>query len=379
MNPVCGGLAPKGQYMRYQDITTYAVNNDHYSNYKEINSLIKENLRNNTMPFLSGKVFPPNMNIITGKTRMDINREKTDLKAASIGATSTMLIYGADAARLGFELKARNPAEFQKAVKQNPNYNCRPIIIQNARERFSDRETGSEGRPHPESPCIDCQCAYLLDQFTEKSVERLFTEELPQDKIPYDRYMAREIIANRNEYNTGEIQSERTRHIRQNLFLNLQKSSPVFQEIVNKRNSIYENYLPEQKIIFDYYYKHFNEQASGEKLYNLSPEEKQNLLKAFTGLINKIDENKENKNISGIISRTIFDALSFSERLTHYNFALEPIYARDEQIRKGESRELPPAMRQEAGDKGSPLQNKRARQKLTRPTFSRHVGQDRGV
>ena len=126
--------------MRYEDITTYAVNRNFDSNYREINSLIKENLKNNTMPVLSGKTFPPDMNVITGKTRMDINKEKIALKAASIGATSTMWIYGADAAQLGLELKAKNPFEYQKAVKQNPNFNCRPVVIQNARERFSDKE-----------------------------------------------------------------------------------------------------------------------------------------------------------------------------------------------------------------------------------------------
>lgn len=362
--------------MRYENITTYAVNWDFDSNHKEINSLIKENLKNNTMPVISDKTFPPDMNVITGKTRMDINKEKIALKTASIEATSAMWIYGADAAQLGLELKAKNPAEYQKAVKQNQNYNCHPIIIQNARERFSDKDMSFKSNTLSESLCIDCQCAYLLDQFTEKSVERLFTEKLLENKIPYAAYMAKEIIANRNEYNTGEMQSERTKHIKQNLFLNLQKSSPVFLEIVNKRNSIYKNYLPEQKIIFDCYYKHFNEQASGEKLYNFSSEEKKNILKAFNGLMSKIDENK---NISGIISRTIFDAYSFSERLTHYNFSLEPIYTRDEQIKKDANRRVPVAMQQESKNTSKTVQNEQTKQKFKRPTFSMHVGEDRGL
>lgn len=366
----------KGLYMRYENITTYAVNRDFDSNYKEINSLIRENLKNNTMPVLSDRTFPSDMNVITGKTRMDINKEKIALKAASIGATSTMWIYGADAAQLGLELKAKNPVEYQKAVKQNPNYNCRPVVIQNARERFSDKDMSFKSNTLSESLCVDCQCAYLLDQFTEKSVERLFTEKLLQNKIPYAAYMAKEIIANRNEYNTGEMQSERTKHIKQNLFLNLQKSSPVFQEIVNKRNSIYKNYLPEQKIIFDCYYKRFNEQASGEKLYNFSAEEKKNILKAFNSLMSKIDENK---NISGIISRTIFDAYSFSERLTHYNFSLEPIYTRDEQIKKDANRRVPSAMQQEAKNKSKTVQNEQTKQKFRKPAFSMHVGEDRGL
>ena len=124
---------------------------------------------------------------------------------------------------------------------------------------------------------------------------------------------------------------------------------------------------------------HFNEQASGEKLYNFSSDEKKNILNAFKSLINKIDENKESRNISGIISRTIFDAYSFSERLTHYNFSLEPIYTRDEQLKKDANRRIPYAMQQKTENKAKTVQNEQTKQKFKRPTFSMHVGEDRGL
>ena len=95
--------------------------------------------------------------------------------------------------------------------------------------------------------------------------------------------------------------------------------------------------------------------------------------------MNKIDENKENKNISGIISRTIFDAYSFSERLTHYNFSLEPIYTRDEQLQKDANRRVPAAMQQENKNKAKTVQNEQTKQKFKRPTFSMHVGEERGL
>ena len=123
--------------MRYKEIKTYAVNvsiDGIEPNYKEINSLIKENLSQGTLPFFSEKPLPPDMNVITGRATPDINSEKILLKASSIGAASTMWIYGADAEYLGFELKSSNPTEFREAVKKNPEFNCRPIVIQKVRE-----------------------------------------------------------------------------------------------------------------------------------------------------------------------------------------------------------------------------------------------------
>lgn len=366
----------------YENIMTYAVNRDSNSNYREINTLIKENIENGTMPFLS-KPLPPDMNIITGKTRMDINKEKIALKAAAIGAGSTLWIYGADAAQLGLELKANNPVEFRNAVKKNPNFNCKPIVMQNARERFSDIKLLGKSDTLSESLCIDCQCAYLLDQFTDKSVQRLFTEKITENKLPYAAFMAKEIIKNRTEYNSGKKAEDQTRLIKQNLFLNLQKKSPVFQEIINTRNNYLKDYLPEQKVVFDFYYKYYNEQqAGGENLYNFSGEQKNDVIKSLQGLLQKIDASKGEKNekkIEGIITRTIFDAYSFSQRLTHYNFSLEPIYSRDEQLKRDANRRIPAAMEKTAQSQNKTVLTDLTKEKYKRRSFSMHVGENQGM
>lgn len=85
------------------------------------------------------------------------------------------------------------------------------------------------------------------------------------------------------------------------------------------------------------------------------------------------------KNINGIISRTIFDAYAFSERLTHYNFSLESIYTRDEQLKKDANRRVPAAMQQESKNNAKTVQNEQTKQKFKRPTFSMHVGAERGL
>lgn len=370
--------------MNYSDITTYAVNTGIDSNYREINSLIRENLRNGTMPFLSDTNLPQDMNVITGKNNLDINSEKISLKAAAIGAASTMWIYGADAEFLGLELKSKNPAEYRDRLKASPGFDCKPVIIQRGRERLTDRDMSGRTNVLNEALCVDCQCAYLMDQFTEKSVERLFTQRKLEERLEMSGIemraglVANEILKHRTEYNTGELSAEHTKYVRQNLYLNLQKKSPVLQEIIDTRNAYFKNYLPEQKTVFDYYYKHFNEQSAGTKLYKFSAEQKDRLSQSLESLLKKIDENPK---LSGMIARTIFDAKSFSERLTHQNFSLEPIFTKEEERQakaNGRNSGRPAARRGPQAGVDSII-DERTKERYRSRSFSMHVGEDIGM
>lgn len=366
--------------MRYEEIKTYAVNASADGidpSYKEINSLIRENLLHGTLPFLRDKPFPPDMNVITGRATADINSEKILLKASSIGAASTMWIYGADAEYLGLELKSSNPAEFREAVKKNPDFNCRPIVIQKVRERFSDRDMRSKTNVLNEGLCRDAQCAYLLDQFTEKSVEKVFNLRRLEAKLDGGQgmksFLARKIIENRTEYNTGKKSAEHTKAARSNLVANMKRTSPVFREIVNKRNADFKHYLPEQKAVYDFCYKRFLEQESGERLYVFSDGERERIEKSFAALLEKIEENPK---ISGIIARTIFDAYSFSQRLTHRNFSLEPIFTKEDELnRKSNTNRRPPdaLTRQDAVRS---IIDEDTREKYKSRSFSMHIGEE---
>ena len=369
--------------MRYKEIKTYAVNvsiDGIDPNYKEINSLIKENLSQGTLPFFSEKPLPPDMNVITGRATPDINSEKILLKASSIGAASTMWIYGADAEYLGFELKSSNPTEFREAVKKNPDFNCRPIVIQKVRERFSDREMRNKTNVLSESLCRDAQCAYLLDQFTEKSVEKVFNLRRLEAKLDGRQSMksslARKIIENRIEYNTGKKSGEHTKAAKANLIANMKRNSPVFKEIINKRNADFKNYLPEQKTIYDFCYKRFLERESGERLYAFSDSDRERIETSFATLLEKIEENPK---ISGIIARTIFDAYAFSQRLTHRNFSLEPIFTKEDELNRknNTNRRMPDALTRQETVRS--IIDKDTREKYKSRSFSMHVGEEIGM
>ncbi len=369
--------------MRHEEIKTYAINvgtDGIDMNYKEINSLIKENLFHGTLPFLSERIFPPDMNVITGKGTPDINLEKILLKAASIGSHSTMWIYGADAEYLGLELKSSSPTEYREAVKKNTNFNCRPVVIQKVRERFSDRNMRGNTNVLSEGLCRDAQCAYLLDQFTEKSIEKVFNLSRLEKKLGgglnAKSFLARKIIENRIEYNTGKKASEHTKAAKANLVANMKKNSSVFQEIVNKRNADFKNYLPEQKAVYDFCYKHFLEQETGERLYSFTESDRAGIAQSFETLLEKIEENPK---ISGIIARTIFDAYSFSQRLIHRNFSLEPIFTKEDELNRkhNTARKLPDALTRQENILS--IIDENAREKYRSRSFSMHVGEEIGM
>ena len=170
--------------------------------------------------------------------------------------------------------------------------------------------------------------------------------------------------------------AEHARAAKKNLVTNMKRTSPVFREIVNKRNADFKNYLPEQKTVYDFCYKRFLDQESGERLYSFSAADRSKIEKSFETLLEKIEDNPK---ISGIITRTIFDAYSFSQRLTHRNFSLEPIFAKEDELnRKGNTnKKLPDALTRQ--DVVHSIIDEDAREKYRSRSFSMHVGEEIGM
>lgn len=324
--------------MSYEDphIKTFPLNYDELSHYKEINSLIKQNLEQGSLPFNNEIPLPLDTNIITGRHFGDINQQKIELKAASIGSRN-LWIFGADAQYLGLELKSVKPSEYQKAKKANKNFNCKPVVVQaNIRERlFTGKGTNLKTNVAAEGLGLDCQCAYMIDQFTESSIQKVFSltslnRKLGNDLSPikeHNSLIAKQIIKNINEYNSGNKEFEHKQKIKKNFALNFNRNTPGFAEAQKKYSNITKSFTPEQKTIFSFYYKHFIEQLSGEKQYQVSTEDKQKLNDAFSKLLKEAEENPQK---SATITSTIFEAYTFTERLSHHNFSLEPVYTAEE-------------------------------------------------
>lgn len=179
--------------------------------YVHINELIKKTIKMNVFPFSRRKVFPENMNVISGVQISDLNKVLLELKAAEIGARGTRWIFAADAALLGLELKDKSHqiAEVkEKASKEaagkklegaayaayvknaledvrKADYNSDPVtFMSNVPNNIPEnmRNLSNQSNVRNEGICLDAQNVYLLDQFTKESIERVFKNQLWTEK-----------------------------------------------------------------------------------------------------------------------------------------------------------------------------------------------------
>lgn len=369
----------------YNDIITQSPVDDLISEYSEMNNLIKQNLENHTMPYNFENPFPMNINIVNGNNLdSDINIDKVELKARSIGAKSTMFIYGADAGFLGLELKSYNKNEYDEAKTNNSNFNCEPL---NIRISLADTDT------------IYCQKAYLLDQFTNESVSRLYDVEALKSYLNYSpKYqelvenIANQIISNTYRYNenlerkymgidengrlkykieTPEERDARYHNTKKNIFLNMNKdmNTTGYKSFTNHLSNLTNRYFPQQKQLFDVMMKyHINQKCPG--YVSFTQQQKDNYDKATASLLLMAESNPT---LSGIITRTMFDGFATSERLSHLNFSIEPVYTQEEN--KFRTKQKAKAMQPEEPEH-SVLEN---RTKQPQRSFNMHVGQDIGM
>lgn len=368
-------------------ILTHALNGSLQTNYQEINALVKQNLENGSLPYYTDLPSPQDTNVINGRHFQDINQQKIELKAAAIGSKRNLWIYGADAAYLGLELKSSQPKEYQAAKKEHSSFNCKPVLVYaNIREKLvSGQGNNAHINVAAEGLGCDVQCAYLLDQFTEKSIQKIFSlaslERKLSDSPVQNRasLIAKEIVKNITTYNTGEHEIKRRADIKRNFQLNMQKNSPLLQEVKAKYNDIQKKYTPEQKIIFDVYRKHFMQQLCAERITSYSGEEKQKIDKAFHTLFAYMDKNPAQQ---AMLTHTIFDAYAFTERLSHHNFSFEPIFTAEEALAKKHNLEkITAAKASERADdtRFNTIIDETKRQKLKSRTYSMHISEERGM
>ncbi len=317
------------------EIKTYAYNVLLEDIYREINSLASENVRNNTIPYVKDNPLPQDMNIVNGHHLADINKVQLELKAAKIGAKSLKWIYGADAALLGLELKSKenSPVEFRKAKKNSKGYDSDPIIVlANVRRELSG--IGSRASKvadiAQEGIKTNAQTAYLLDQFTEKSISRALKlchlEEslnvLGNEAVRKQKgQISRNMLKNISEYDSGTKESDLREEKRKNIARNC-KSEKVLGEVKNTFLKATGKYDNSQKAIFSILNNYYVKQETGLQMGKpLSPEKKELFIKMFDEC-SKIDSPR----LAQVLSESFF----YSERLTHYDFSYDRIYRESE-------------------------------------------------
>jgi hypothetical protein len=164
---------------------------------EELQTLLAASCRNRTLPYAREAPLPPNTDSVRNSHCSDVNALAIELKAAAIGIERTAWIFGADAEFLGLEL--REP-------EANSAFDPDPALWF---ARITSR---------PETP-VEAQTVYLIDQFTEKSLDRLASSaygnspetsrtEEERETLKRRRLMAQNVLFALHNYDSGLSDTE---------------------------------------------------------------------------------------------------------------------------------------------------------------------------
>ncbi len=334
-----------------QDLTikTFATGVSMKDIYKNINALALQNIDAGTLPYLKDmnaeNPLPQDMNVVNGKHLGDINKIQLELKAAKIGAKSLKWIYGADAAILGLELKSSNPRELRDAMKDNPNFDTEPVIgYANTRRNVARLKDGHTNDIAAEGIGMDAQAIYLLDQFTDESIKRVYTPKRIEESLLLRgndearrkiSIISKNMLKNISEYDTGIREEPVRKAMRENIRKNLARpvdgsENAVRDKIFSVKQEIGRGLNQEQKQLFEQLNTYFTKQQTGLHFTSrLTPEQaaekKEALKKTFSGLAGKD---------SPALAELLTDAYLFTDRTTHIGFSYEKIYTKADQLAK---------------------------------------------
>ncbi|MDR2742360.1 MAG: hypothetical protein LBB98_09440 [Treponema sp.] len=158
----------------------------------ELQTLLETSCRKGAMPYARELPLPHNTDVVRNIHCNDINTQKIELKAAAIGIERTAWVFGADAEFLG--LRLREP-------EADGPFDPDPLLW------FAHIAS------RPQNP-LEAQTAYLIDQFTGASLNRLASyayEGLPEHYEAREdeetrkrrRLMAQNILFALHNYDSG--------------------------------------------------------------------------------------------------------------------------------------------------------------------------------
>lgn len=271
------------------EIKTYPVDVLAGGIHEQINKLMLECIKNNTVPYVREKPLPQDVNVVNGQHLGDINKVYLELKAAAMGAKSLKWIYGADAAFVG--------------LKKNTEMNTGPVMI-------TGNVRGS----------LDSQSIYLLDQFTEDSLNKALSFSR-SDEDKKKRTIAQNMIKSISEYDSGIEESSLREKKRRNISNNL-KDRNVLNEVKQAFENAVSGYDDAQKTIFSVLNNYYIKQETGLELQKpLSGPEKEQLVSSLE---------KTAKTPSPRLALTLADCFLYSERMTHYAFEQNRVFTRED-------------------------------------------------
>lgn len=296
------------------DIKTYSLGIEIKDIYKEINDLVIDNIKNNTLPYVQDIPLPQDMNIVNGKHLADVNKVQLELKASQIGAKSLKWIFGADAALMGLELK-------EEGKKSEPI-----VVLANTRRDLSHStsDIANTSNIAAEGMKVDAQTVYLLDQFTEQSVEKALTQSRIEQQIELrgnelaqkqKRVIAKNMIKNIAEYDSGlrekDLRAAKAKNVVENY-----KDPEVKNKMAEAFKNLSKSFDGRQKDVFNVMYSYYLKQETG-LVSKTEPEAKKMFIENLWNLAH--EENP-------VLAKTLTQSVLYTDRATQYKFDFERIY-----------------------------------------------------
>lgn len=255
-------------------------------------------IKKGTVPYLNETPLPQDMNVVNGRHFGDMNKIFLELKAASINARSLKWIYKNDAEFLGLKLK--------------DDIDVSPVTVYaNISRNGLEFQTES-------------QSVYLLDQFTDKSVQDAIELTRSAGTSPEEvqrRGIAEKLITNIAEYDSGVLEKQLRENKRKNISVNF-KDPEIKSQVFAAYNNATQFYDSSQKLIFGALNNYYIKQETSLNLKGpLSFDEREKLKNALEANA-KVDSPR--------LLQTLTECFLYTERLTHYGFNKERIYTKDD-------------------------------------------------
>lgn len=260
--------------------------------------LADKNISTKRLPY-SGNPMAKNCNVVSGHSLTSIQSVQLELADSLNGNTEQKWIFGADAAAAGLELVKEGSEEYEKKKKENPDYNTEPIFLA------------------AKTPKLSVQSAYLLNQFTDESINRALhgtSEEITSLTKVVQSAMRSEMVLNGTTKKELELRHNKRVNFAQNY--TSEKTKNTVKKTLKK---IRENLSlgPEESKCFYTCMNYFAQQNGCAMKMN----EKATQKDFMTALENLGSE---------FFSKMCFHAHAVSERLSHYQFMFEPVYSKAE-------------------------------------------------
>jgi len=271
----------------------------------DLQSLLETAVQSQSLYFAQSPPLPEDVDVVRNIHSNDINTQKIELKAASLSLDRLTWMYGADAEFLGLELKANVQSDPGIGNVYSTEYGADPVL----------RFVHIKGRNN--SP-IDAQYVYFIDQFTEKSLNRLgiyagissigSQSEGGDESIQrYRTLLAQNVLASLQNYDSGIFDREPLKQKRETILRNTKEGTPGFVTAKNAYRDCTRTITDTEKLLFNTIHKYTVAQGAGQPLMGIN--ESHHITKAYTAcrlLLKSIRS----------FARTAFHAQLFSYRLS---------------------------------------------------------------